>query len=67
MAIGRTLVSHEPTGNVSWKAVDIGHRIGARMGPVGVVARSLAMITVAALAVLVLLPAAIAAQATVPV
>jgi len=54
-------------GNVTCKAADIGHRIGAWMGPVGVVARSLAMITVAALAILVLLPAAIAAQATMPI
>jgi hypothetical protein len=67
LAVGRTVVSHEPAGNVSWKAAHIGHRIGARMGPVGVVACSLVMITVAAFAVLVLLPAAIAAQATVPV
>jgi hypothetical protein len=67
LAIGRTVVSHEPSGNVSWRAADIGHRIGASIGPVGVVARSLVMITVAAFAVLVLLPAAIAAQATVPV
>jgi hypothetical protein len=37
------------------------------MGPAGVVARSLVMIIVAALAILVLLPAAVAAQATVPV
>jgi hypothetical protein len=37
------------------------------MGPVRVVARSLAMITVAAFAILVLLPAALAAQATVSV
>jgi transposase InsO family protein len=46
----------------------IGHRIGARMARwASWYARSLAMITVAAFAVLVLLPAAIAAQATVPV
>jgi hypothetical protein len=35
------------------------------MGPASVVARSLVMITVAAFAILVLLPAAVAAQATV--
>jgi hypothetical protein len=36
------------------------------MGPVVVVARSLVMVTVAAFAILVVLPAAVAAQATVP-
>jgi hypothetical protein len=66
LAIGRTVVSHEPTSNVRWKAADVGHRIEAWVGPVGVVARSLAMITLAAFAILVLLPAALAAQATMP-
>jgi hypothetical protein len=66
LAIGRTVVSHGPTFNVSWEATGIGHQIGVWMGPVGVVARSLAMITVAAFAILVLLPAAVAAQATAP-
>jgi hypothetical protein len=42
------------------------HRTGAWIGPVAVVARSLAMITMAATAILLLLPAAIAAQATLP-
>jgi hypothetical protein len=46
---------------------DIRGGLGAWMDTAGVVARSLAMMTVAAFAILVLLPAAVAAQATVPV
>ena len=67
MAIGRTTVPHRPTVNVVSEAADIQAGLGDLIGPVGVVARSLAMITVAAFAILVLLPAAVAAQATVPV
>jgi hypothetical protein len=66
LAIGRTAVPHGPIVNVILEAADIRGRLGVWMGPVRVVARSLAMITVAAFAILVLLPAALAAQATVP-
>ena len=66
LAIGRTVVPHGPTVNVILEAADIRGGLGAWLGPVGVVARSLVMITVAAFAILVLLPAALAAQATVP-
>jgi hypothetical protein len=66
LVIGRTVVSNEPTGSARGTGTDIADRLGARTGPIGVVARSLAMITVAALAILVLLPAAIAAEATMP-
>jgi hypothetical protein len=66
LAIGRTAVPHGPSGIVGLEAADVRGGLGAWMGPVRVVARSLAMITVAAFAILVLLPAAIAAQATVP-
>jgi hypothetical protein len=67
LAIGRTVVPHPPTVNVSLEAADIQGGRGVWMGPVGVVARSLALITMAAFAILVLLPAVVAAQATVPV
>jgi hypothetical protein len=66
LAIGRTAVPHGPIVNVILEAVDTRGGLGAWMGAVHVVARSLAMITVAAFAILVLLPAALAAQATVP-
>jgi len=66
LAIGRTAVPHGPIVNVILEAADIRGGIGSCMGPVRVVARSLAMITVAAFAILVLLPAVLAAQATVP-
>ena len=49
------------------EAADIRGQPGAWMDMVGIVARSLALITVAAFAILVLLPAAVAAQVTVPV
>ena len=67
MASGRTVVPHGPTFNLRLEAADIRGQLGAWMGPVGVVARSLVMITVAAFAILVLLPAAVAAQAGVPI
>jgi hypothetical protein len=66
LAIGRTAVPHGPIVNVIPEIADIRVGLGAWKGPVRVVARSLAMITVAAFAILVLLPAALAAQATVP-
>jgi hypothetical protein len=65
MAIGRTVVPHGPTVNVILEAADIRGGNGAWMDPVHVVSRSLVMITVAAFAILVLLPAALAAQAAV--
>ena len=65
MAIGRTVVRQRPTFKVSFEAADIRGGLGVWMGPAVVVARGLVMITVAAFAILVLLPAAVAAQATV--
>jgi hypothetical protein len=56
MAIGRTVVRPDIRGG-----------LGLWIGPAGIVARSLVMITMAAFAILVLLPAAVAAQATVHV
>jgi hypothetical protein len=66
LAIGRTVVPHGPTVNVSLEAAAVPGGLAVWMRPAGVVARSLVLITVAALAILVLLPAAVAAQATVP-
>ena len=54
MAIGRTVVPPDIRGG-----------LGLWIGPAGIVARILVMITMAAFAILVLLPAAVAAQATV--
>jgi hypothetical protein len=56
MAMGRTVVPPDIRGG-----------LGLWIGPAGIVARSLVMITMAAFAILVLLPAAVAAQATVHV
>ena len=67
LAIGRTVVPHRNTINVSLEATDFRGGLGARLGLASVVARSLVMIAVAAFAILVLLPVAVAAQATVPV
>lgn len=65
MAIGRIVVPYGPIVSVILEAADIRRGLAAWMGPASVVARSLVMITVAAFAILVLLPAAVAAQATV--
>jgi hypothetical protein len=67
LAIGRTVVPCGPSADAILKTTDIRSGLGAWMDPLLVVARSLVMIAVAAFAILVLLPAAIAAQATVPV
>ncbi len=67
MASGRTVVPHGPTVNLRLEAADIRGQPGAWMDTVGMVARSLALITVTAFAILVLLPAAVAAQAGVPI
>jgi hypothetical protein len=65
LAIVRTAVPRGPTFKVN---VEGRHASGSGrlVGPAGVVARSLVMVALAAFAILVLLPAAIAAQATVP-
>jgi hypothetical protein len=67
LATVRTVIPHRPTVNVSLGAADTRGGLGVRIGPAGVLARSLVMITVAAFAILVLLPAAVAAQATAPI
>jgi hypothetical protein len=66
LAIGRTVVSYESTIDPILEAADHRGEFGGWTGPVLAIARSLVMGTVAAFAILVLLPAALAAQATVP-
>jgi hypothetical protein len=63
LAIGRTVV-HRPTRYVSRESADIHGALRTWMDPARVVARSMAMVALAAFAILVLLPAAVAAQAT---
>ena len=65
MAISRADTPYPPTLDALRETADIGHGLGARAAPVGLVARSLVMISAAAFAILVLLPALVAAQATV--
>ena len=67
LAIGRTLVPQRPTRYASRESADIHGAPGAWMGPARVVARSLVMVALAAFAILVLLPAVVAAQATLPI
>jgi hypothetical protein len=66
LAIGRTSMSLGPTLRADQAAAEI---LGARawIGPAGIVARSLTMVALAAFAILVLLPAAVAAQASISV
>lgn len=65
LANDRAVVPHKPVFKFSLEATDI--RVGARapMGPARTVARSLMLVALAALAILVLLPAAVAAQVAV--
>lgn len=65
VANDQAVVPHKPVFKFSLEGTDI--RAGARasVGPAGTVARSLMLVAVAALAILVLLPAAVAAQAAV--
>jgi hypothetical protein len=67
LAIGRTVVPQRPTRYVSRESADIHGASGAWIVPARVVARSLVMVALAAFAILVLLPAAVAAQATLPI
>jgi hypothetical protein len=67
LAIGRTVDPHGPAVDVRLVAADIPGRPGPWMAPVGVLARSLTTVALAAFVILVVLPAAIAAQATMPI
>jgi len=64
LASGRTFVPNRPTRYVVRESADIHGALGAWMDPARVAARSMAMVALAAFAILVLLPAAVAAQAT---
>jgi hypothetical protein len=67
LASARTVVPHRPIVNVTSASADDRGGPGAWLGAAGLLAHSLVMITVAAFAILVLLPAAVAAQVTLPV
>jgi len=60
LASGRTVA---PTRDGSRESADIHGALGAWTDPARVVARSMVMVALAAFAILVLLPAAVAAQA----
>ena len=67
MTIGRTVAPQGPALHVSQETLLTHGRRIAWIGSAAVVARSLAMVALAAFAILVLLPAALAAQATLPI
>ena len=68
MAIGRTVIPQRPTLYMSRESADpFAGAFGAWMGTARVVVRSLVMVALAAFAILVLLPAAVAAQAALSV
>ena len=66
LAIGRTVVPTKPTQDGSPDPADIRVAPAAWIGPARVVALRLVMVGLAAFAILVLLPAAVAAQAASP-
>jgi hypothetical protein len=66
LTIARTVIPR-PTLHLSRESVDVHGAPGAWMGPALVLARALAMVAMAAFAILVILPAAVAVQATVPI
>ena len=63
MAIGRTLIPQRPTLNARRESADSPGAPRAWLGAAGVLVRSVVMVALAAFAILVLLPAAVAAQA----
>jgi hypothetical protein len=66
LAIGRRVIHQVPIRDLSRESDDVHDAPAAWVGPARVAARSLAMVALAAFAILVLLPAAVAVQATVP-
>ena len=63
MALGRTVIPRRPTLYMRRESADpFAGALGPRMGTARVVVRSLVMVALAAFAILVLLPAAVAAQ-----
>jgi hypothetical protein len=67
LPIGRTDIPHKPTSYASRELADSHGVLGAWLSPTRVVARSMVMVALAAFAILVLLPAAVAAQAAVSI
>jgi hypothetical protein len=63
LAIGRTAIPQRPTLYVRRESADIPGALGAWMGTARVVVRSMVTVALAAFAILVLLPAAVTAQA----
>jgi hypothetical protein len=62
LAINRTVINQGPTLYERREAAGIDGPTGSHMGAAWVVARSLGMVALAAFGILVLMPAAIAAQ-----
>jgi hypothetical protein len=68
LALGRTVIPQRPTLFVSRESADLSSgALGAWIATARVVVRSLVMVALAAFAILVLLPAAVAAQAALSV
>jgi hypothetical protein len=63
LAISRTAIPHGPGADVRRDSVGIDGAPGSRLSTARAVARSLGMVALAAFGILVLLPAALAAQA----
>jgi hypothetical protein len=66
LAIGRTVVSDGPQLHANPRAAEIRGALRAWMRPALVLGRSLVLVALAAFVILVLLPAMVAAQATLP-
>jgi hypothetical protein len=66
LALGRTAIAQGPTRDVSPESADIHDAPWAWIGLARVVAQSLVLVALSAFGILVLLPAAVAAQAPVP-
>ena len=64
MAMGRTVIPQRPTLYRDWASAGLASgALGASIGTARVVVHSLVMVALAAFAIFVLLPAAVAAQA----
>jgi hypothetical protein len=63
LSIGQPVIPERPTLNMSRESADMPGACGAWLGTAGVLVRSVVMVALAALAILVLLPVAVAAQA----
>jgi hypothetical protein len=65
LAIGRIVINQGPTLYVRPESADVLGALGAWMVTARIVVRSMVMVALAAFAILVLLPAAVAAQAAI--